>query len=178
MVYKKDTDNSSQWETDPLLEIIERCAEMRGVDLNKKLKSKTRITRHGRNKWSPLRIATSKSRGDGYYTGRCYGVSSNPNSRSNIYLGLPSATKYEDWSGEETQQRQFDKERFAQVVLHEIDHSLGLRHSEMMDSKDLDTPDLSDITVRPKQEHRIKEKVKQYCGRRKLPIIPSPPATL
>lgn len=137
-----------------MLKIIGRVEQFRGVDLNDRLKSKRRRGRYGSvNKWKPLRISTSRSRGDGYYTGRCYNT--NPRRRSNIYLGLPSATKYDDWSSEETQQRQFSKEKFAQVAIHEIDHSLGLEHSEMMDSRNLDTPDLSDIAVQPKEEHLL-----------------------
>lgn len=167
MVYKKHAKNTSQWETDPLLEIIKRCAEFRGLDLNDRLRGFTRRSRYGgSNKLSPLRLATSKARGDGHYTGRCKGYhltgrksSCSPRNKGRIYLGLPSATKYEDWSSEETQQREFSKERFAQVVLHEIDHLLGLKHSDMMDSSELETPDLGDITVQPKQEHRIKEEV-------------------
>lgn len=165
MVYKKQVDNESQWETDPMLEIVNRCAEFRGVDLKNRLKSKRRRGRYGNvNEWSPLRISTSKTRGDGYYTGRCYGrsINGNPSTRKkgNIYLGLPHAT-YTPIGEDEEVEREFDKEHFAQVVLHEVDHLLGLTHSEMMDSRELDTPDLSDITVRPKQEHRIKQKVKQ-----------------
>lgn len=145
MIYKKDVDNSSQWATDPLVQIINRCAEFRGVNLDKRLEKRYRRGRFGETKtWSPLRISTSKSRGDGWYTGRCYCNTGKPNPRKtgNIYLGLPHATE----------EREFNNERFAQVVIHEIDHALGLGHSDMLDSSELETPDVSDIEVVQKQE--------------------------
>ena len=152
MIYKKDVDNSSQWATDPLVEIINRCAKFRGVDLDKRLEKRYRRGRYGETKtWSPLRISTSKSRGDGWYTGRCYCNVGKPNPRKsgNIYLGLPHSTYVRN--GEE-KDREFDNKRFAQVVLHEIDHALGLGHSDMLDSSELEPPVVSDIDVVQKQE--------------------------
>lgn len=144
MLYKKQVENTSSWETDSLIEIVKKCAEFRGVDLRDRLKKKqVRSRRRNWNTWSPLRIQHTKSSWRGVYTGRCYSRNGDPNPRrkGNIYLGVPKP---------ENLSNGFNKERFAQVVLHEIDHLLGLKHSEMPDSSELDTPDLDGVQVAEK----------------------------
>lgn len=148
MIYKNQIQNTSGWDTDGLLEIVKRCAEHRGVDLRNRL---TQYPDHGDK---PFRIKRSQD-GRDTYRGRCYGYNidgkPSPSKVAEIYIGVPRPQKYEEWETRETEIREFNKERFAEVVLHEIDHLLGLEHDEMMDSSDLSLPDLDDIRIRARE---------------------------
>ena len=44
----------------------------------------------------------------------------------------------------------FNSERFAQVLIHEIDHTLGLRHRDMIKSSEIDASWARNFVVRPK----------------------------
>lgn len=157
-IYKKNFKNTSVWNTEDLIEIVERCAEFRGVDLDDRLRERTTKSRYGSvNTLKPFRVGHSD--GKSCYRGRCYArhlggheSSCSKYNTGDIFIGVPNGKKYENFVSEETQEREFNKERFAQVVLHEIDHLLGLAHKDMMDSSELETPDFSDIEVRKKEE--------------------------
>ena len=138
MIYKKQIKNTSSWETEPLIEIIKRCAEHRGVDLRKRLRKSPR-----RGDF-PFRIKKTSGWSDKTYRGRCYGRNINGDpakwKSGEIYIGVPDPEKVDG----------FRKERFARVVIHEIDHLLGLDHREMVHSSELDTPKLDDVQVTEK----------------------------
>ena len=138
MIYKKQVANTSSWETDSLIKIIEKCAEHRGIDLRERLRT------YPKRGEKPFRIKHSCGWGDKTYRGRCYGLhidgNPKPSKKGEIYIGVPYSDKV---SG-------FNKQRFAEIVLHEIDHLLGLKHDEMMHSGNLSLPNLDRIQVTEK----------------------------
>lgn len=118
--------NTTDWRTEDLNAVIEAAFEHRGADPSRCETIRVEHTRRPRWKRAKWR-----------YSGRCWSKALGCR-RDEIYLGVP---KVEDTDG-------FNVERFAQVVLHEIDHMLGLEHRDMEAHWKLDTSFVNGHVVR------------------------------
>lgn len=147
--------NTSGWDGRAIQQIVRRCFKFRGVDMDRCRKFTVKHTTKPKRRQKRCDKGSSSM-----FSGYCR--YSKFNRRHNdpvdyfakkIHLSVPKPVrevKGDDFETKEIEE-DFNKESFAQVVLHEIDHLLGLKHREMMSSSELSTPDLSGIEVGKKE---------------------------
>lgn len=104
-------ENETEWDTRSIVDFVKRGLRAKGADV-------TRMR---------VRIYTTKR-------GRDVGGYAYFNSHT-FRIGLPKVAHAVDGRMPPDLIR-----RFAQVLEHEVDHTFGLRHGQMMDSRDLEVP--------------------------------------